>query len=245
MTRVEHIGDATLYLGDARDVLPTLGHVDALIADPPYGIGYQKGAGGKGSHSGLRFGLARRDTSPVTGDDVPFDPVPWLDFPHVVLWGANHFASRLPDAGRWLAWNKLGGMEPWDSFSDVEFAWCSQKGADRIFSHLWKGLCQKGAGVRRDHPTQKPVELMEWCLEFVPGAYDILDPFMGSGTTGVACARLGRRFIGVEIEPRYFEIACRRIEQAQRQKDLFIHAPVPIDPAEQRCMEFFAEPDND
>ena len=84
---------------------------------------------------------------------------------------------------------------------------------------------------------------MEWCLGFVPNARTILDPFMGSGTTGVACARLGRRFIGIEIEERYFDIACRRIEAAQRQKDLFVHAPVAEDPADARLADLFAEPE--
>jgi DNA modification methylase len=82
---------------------------------------------------------------------------------------------------------------------------------------------------------------MQWCLGFLPDADTILDPFMGSGTTGVACARLGRSFIGIEIEPRYFDIACRRIEQAQRQRDLFVHAPVPVHPVETQIADLFAE----
>jgi site-specific DNA-methyltransferase (adenine-specific) len=237
--RTEHIGDATLYLADCRDVLPGLAGVDAVVTDPPYGIGYQRGSNNHNSvHSGRKFGLDARDLSPVTGDDVPFDPTMWTSAADdVILWGANHYAQKLPH-GRWLAWNKLGDLMPWDDFCDVEFAWHNKRKADRIFSHLWKGLCQKGAGVRREHPTQKPVELMMWCVEMTRGV--VLDPFMGSGTTGVACARLGRSFIGIEIEPRYFDIACRRIEQAQRQRDLFVHAPVPVDPQEQRIRDLFA-----
>jgi site-specific DNA-methyltransferase (adenine-specific)/modification methylase len=77
----------------------------------------------------------------------------------------------------------------------------------------------------RDHPTQKPIAVMEWCLSFLPDCQTILDPFMGSGTTGVACAKLGRKFIGIEIEPRYFDIACKRIEDAYKQPDLFIEPP--------------------
>ena len=210
------IGDAALHLGNARDVLSTLGHVDAVITDPPYGIGYQRGRGGNGKQ---RVRSGANDERPIFGDDIEFDPVPWYQWP-CILWGANHYAHQVQ--GRWLAWNKLGGLEPWDDFSDVEFAWQNCSGASRIFSLLWKGLCQgvKDDGGFRSHPTQKPVALMEWCLGFVSGE-TILDPFMGSGTTGVACARLGRRFIGIEIEPRYFKIACRRIDKRPRQGRLF------------------------
>ena len=212
--RVEQIGDARLILGDCLEILPTLPKVDAVITDPPYGIGYSKGTGGKGNHT-------RRNIEAIAGDDAPFDPSPWLAWP-CIMWGANHYSGRLPH-GRWLAWNKLGTLEPWDSFSDVEFAWQNQRGADRIFNLLWKGICQgeKDDGGSRGHPTQKPVALMKWCLGFVPDAQTILDPFMGSGTTGVACAQLGRKFIGIEIEPRYFDIACRRIERAYAQGKLF------------------------
>ena len=91
---------------------------------------------------------------------------------------------------------------------------------------MWAGFQRDSeVGERHLHPTQKPVELMLWCLEFFQHSNTILDPFMGSGTTGVACARLGRRFIGIEIEPKYFDIACKRIEQAYRQPDLFIERP--------------------
>ncbi len=218
MSRVETIGDCTLYLGDCRDILPTLGPVDAVVTDPPYGIGYARGTGGKGKQ---RVRSGANDERPVYGDNEPFDPSPWLRWP-CIMWGANHYAARLPH-GRWLAWNKLGGLEPWDDFSDVEFAWHSARGADRIFSLLWKGLCQgvKDDAGRRSHPTQKPVALMEWCLGFVPDASIILDPYMGSGTTGVACIRDGRQFIGIEIDGGHFDAACRRIEEACRQPRLF------------------------
>ena len=207
--QIEHIGDATLYLGDCREILPTLGKVDAVVTDPPYGIAHVRGAGGLGKHT-------RRNIAPIHGDDAPFNPTPWLAWP-CILWGANHYAQRLPH-GRWLAWNKLGDLQPWDSFSDVELAWQNTRAADRIFSLLWKGICrdEKADNGARGHPTQKPVALMEWCLGFVEGE-TILDPFMGSGTTGVACMNLGRSFIGIEREPSYFDIACRRIEDAQRQ----------------------------
>ena len=212
--RIEQIGDATLYLGNCLDILPTLSKVDAVLSDPPYGIAHVKGSGGAGKHS-------RRNIAPIHGDTDPFDPSPWIKWP-CILWGANHFSSRLPH-GRWLAWNKLGPLQPWDSFSDVEFAWQNIRAADRIYSLMWKGICQADkddSGVR-GHPTQKPIRLMEWCLGFLQDAQTILDPFMGSGTTGVACANLGRKFIGIEVEPKYFDIACARIENAKRQQRLF------------------------
>jgi site-specific DNA-methyltransferase (adenine-specific) len=223
--RKEILADGVeLYLGDYREVLPMLGKVDAVVTDPPYGIGFEKGAGGNGAQPKAR----RRDYGKIVGDDQPFDPRLWLGWP-CILWGANHYSSRLPH-GRWLAWNKLGDLKPWDSFSDVEFAWQNTRAADRIFSLLWKGLCQgeKLNGGLRGHPTQKPIGLMEWCIEHLPANVEtILDPFMGSGSTGVAAVNLGRKFIGIEIEPKYFEIACKRIQDAIDAPDMFIEPPKP------------------
>jgi site-specific DNA-methyltransferase (adenine-specific) len=221
MMRTEVIGDATLYLGDCREVLPGLGRVDAVVTDPPYGIGFHKGAGGRGIQANTR---PIRDK--IIGDDKPFDPTPFLQFPEVLMWGADHYAAYLPH-GRWLAWDKLAGMESFDSFADVEFAWLNSVGASRIFRHMWKGICQASEKDSvRHHPTVKPIALLEWCLSLVKG-HTILDPFMGSGTTGVACARLGRAFIGCEIEPRYFDIACRRIEAEYRRPRLPLGEPAP------------------
>jgi site-specific DNA-methyltransferase (adenine-specific)/modification methylase len=220
--RVETIGDATLLLGDCREILPTIGAVDAVVTDPPYGI-----RAARGSHSNLR--MADEDW-----DDVPADLSHLPKVPSII-WGGNYFL--LPPSRCFLFWDKHP-MPP--SYAAGELAWTS---LDRNAAK-WCGKVGDEVGVRdRSHPTQKPVALMEWCLGFVPNARIILDPFMGSGTTGVACARLGRRFVGIEIEERYFSIACRRIEAAQRQKDLFVHAPVAEDPAEARLVDLFAEPE--
>lgn len=227
LVRVETIGQTTLYCGDCHEISFALGMVDAIISDPPYGIGYAHGGGMRGGEIGNTAAANKRGSPPVIGDDKPFDPVPWLVLSsNVILWGADHFYPRLPDHGRWLAWNKLGDMEPWDSFSDVEFAWHSKEGAARIFSMKWKGLaCDKVGenGGLRQHTTQKPVRLMRWCIDQakLPEGSLILDPYMGSGTTGVAAAQSGHRFIGVEIHEPYFDIACERIENAQRQERLF------------------------
>ena len=201
----------TIYHGDCLEIIGLLEGVDAVVSDPPYGIGYCKGnGGGRGAYSAP---IVKRNIEPVFGDDKPFDPSPFLGYKHVILWGANHYAQRLPH-GRWIAWNKLGDKEPWDSFSDVEFAWQNGRGKDRMFSMLWKGICQgDGSQEPRHHPTQKPLKLMRWCMGLIPAAETILDPFMGSGTTLVAARAEGRRVIGIEIEERYCEIAAGRLAQ--------------------------------
>ena len=164
--RVKVIGDATLYLGDCREILPGLGKVDAVVTDPPYGIGYVRGTARTGLHRGP--GANKHAGVGVIGDGEDFDPLAVLNCSaNVLLWGADHFYPRLPDKGRWLAWNKLGRLELWDSFCDVEFAWHSQEGAARIFNWTWKGLIgdkQGEANGFRDHPTQKPIALMRWCV---------------------------------------------------------------------------------
>jgi site-specific DNA-methyltransferase (adenine-specific) len=215
--RVERIGLAELWLGDCREIAPTLPRPAAVISDPPYGIGFTHGGGGK---SPKWHGAP---TAPIVGDDAPFDPAPWiLAADDVLLWGANHYSARLPH-GRWLAWNKLGSLEPYDSFSDVEFAWHSRRGADRIFSHMWKGICRADGGATRHHVSEKPIPLMRWCIEQakVPTGGVILDPYMGSGSTGVAAVQMRHPFVGIEIDARYFDTACRRIEAAQKQGDMF------------------------
>lgn len=208
MRRVEYIGSATLFHCDCLDLLSELSRGAAVIADPPYGIDFKHGGGGRGRHR-------RRNDAAIAGDHQPFDPTPWLTFSEVILWGANHFAMRLPH-GRWLAWNKLGDMKPWDDFSDVEFAWQNKRAAERIFSLRWKGLIRgEENGEVRHHPSQKPVGLMRWCIEATSSSL-VIDPYMGSGTTGIACHLLGRRFIGIELDAKHFDTACRRIEEAQK-----------------------------
>ena len=213
--RVEQIGDATLYLGDCLEILPTLGKVDAVVTDPPYGIGYRHGEY-RGNKAGPIVGANER----IVGDDSPFDPDPLLRFPFKILWGGNIYRDRLP-AGGWLIWDKRDGMGSNDQ-ADAEIAWTDAIHTVRLYHHLWNGMLRATERTgSRVHPTQKPVALMEWCLGFVPDAQIILDSYMGSGTTGVACANLGRKFIGIEIEEKYFDIACRRIADAYKQPRLF------------------------
>lgn len=219
IVKEERIGGCRLILGDCLSIMPLLGKVDAVVTDPPYGISYKASVPSRGNTTG-NVNLGK-----ILNDNVDFDPAPFLSQP-CIMFGANHFAQRLP-RGRWLVWNKLGSKEPWDQFSDVEIAWQNKIASDKIFSHLWKGMCQAGAGEKRKHPTQKPVALMEWCLGFLPDAQTILDPFMGSGTTLVACAKLGRKGIGIELDPDYFQIACERVQKAYDQPDLFVAPPAP------------------
>ncbi len=223
--REEVFGDCRLILGDCREVLPSLDASLAVVSDPPYGIDFHRSGTAGYGFTGVSGAAARaRGCPPIAGDDLPFDPTQLLGFSEVLIWGADHYRARLPEGGRFLAWDKLAGRASWDDFCDVEFAWHSEGGASRVFSWLWKGMVCKKQGENnglRDHPMQKPMALMRWCLtQLKRASATVLDPYMGSGTTGVACAEIGRELIGIEIEPRWFEIACRRIEAASRQRSL-------------------------
>jgi site-specific DNA-methyltransferase (adenine-specific) len=209
--RVERIGNATLYLGDCLEILPTLPKVDAVITDPPYGIGkdgQKRSTGGHGGRKEYEFlGWDAERPSPAH-----FDALLRAADKHVI-WGGNYFADLLPASMKWLVWDKGQRINQ----SDGELAYTSMNGALRICTMNRVELMSDGA----EHPTQKPVRLMEWCIDLAGKPQTILDPFMGSGSTGVAALRLERNFIGIEIEPKYFDIACERIENAQRQERLF------------------------
>ncbi len=203
--RKEIIGAATLYLGDCRDILPTLPKVDACITDPPYGIGI--------AANPVRQMHERLDWDAATPDESVLSAVIQAGAVAVV-WGGNYF--DLPPSQCFLVWDKV---QPQDfSLAMCEQAWTNKKGPAKLYR-------QSVLSYRKEHPTQKPVELMKWCIEqaAVPLRGTILDAFMGSGTTGVAAVQMGRRFIGIEREPKYFDIACRRIEDAQRVQDMFAH----------------------
>ena len=208
------IGNATLYHGDCLGLLPTLPKVDCIISDPPYGIGYDA------SHDKYKNGIDRGEAA---WDEQPFDPsvILALDLP-TILWGGNCFASKLYDHPGWLSWVKTIRNDAKIRQADMELAWTNFITRPQTFRHLWVGAYRDSeSGVQNVHPTQKPVALMEWCIRVAKHPETILDPFMGSGTTGVACMNLGRKFIGIEIEKKYFDIACERIDQAQRQIRMF------------------------
>lgn len=216
----------TLYNADCREVLPTLGTVDACVTDPPYGMGWDTNSK-RFTPGSIKRGAGRSDWGDIVSDAEPFDPTPWLAFPSCVMWGANHYAQRLP-IGTTLVWMKKAPHLFGTFLSDAEIAW--EKGGHGVYIHFEQfpppSRMAENNG-QTAHPTQKPIGLMRWCIERQGAAATILDPFCGSGTTGVAAVKLGRKFIGVEIEERYFDIACRRISEALRQPDLFIEKPKP------------------
>jgi len=198
----------------------------ALVSDPPYGIAFAHGGNDASGIGGGKYATKFAKVA-IEGDDRPFDPRPWeAAAAESILWGANHFADRLPSSSSWLIWDKRAASGHSNDFADCELAWTSLGGVARIFRHHWDGMMKASErGVPRVHPTQKPIALMEWCVRMTTPSLCIIDPFMGSGTTGVACARLGRRFVGIEIDETYFDIACERIRKAYQQPDMFVSAP--------------------
>ncbi|KKK97877.1 hypothetical protein LCGC14_2648330, partial [marine sediment metagenome] len=193
--------------------------VDLVLTDPPWGNATQCNA--------QRFSRAKSpwwnnvDTSKVVahsdivGDDAEFDPRPWIAQP-AILWGANHYTRHLQHSGGWLIWDKRKGAEDmaekgWP-LGEAELAWTNIMGATRVYRNLWSGLLRSAEKGEHYHPTQKPLGLMRWCMEFTDAAL-ILDPFMGSGTTLRAAKDLGRKAIGIEIEEKYCEIAANRLQQ--------------------------------
>jgi DNA modification methylase len=214
--RKEIIGDCRLYQGNSLDVMIGLGEFDACITDPPYGIGEHGGAQRTRGRPGYAKHEARGWDNERPSRAV-FDQIFALSQDQII-WGGNYFSDWLPPRMGWLYWQKRMGGD----FSDGELAWTSRHRALREFVRCPKGM-------DKSHPCEKPVALMQWCLGFLPNAETILDPFMGSGTTGVACVNLGRKFTGIELDPGYFDIACRRIEEAYKQPRLFEEpAPKPV-----------------
>lgn len=224
------IGNATLYRGDCMDVLLQSEAMafDLAIVDPPYFDGPNKsGYYGQG-YSSLGVQRAKHyDTLPVWS--VPereyFDALRAVSR-HQIIWGANHFADRFNSAAPgWIVWDKLNGAS---TFADAELAYCSLDCAVRIFRYVWNGMHQgqyggnKAKNEARIHPTQKPVALYEWLLdEYAKPGQRILDTHMGSGSSAIAANNRGFEYCGCEIDPVMFERACRRIEQAQQQVQLF------------------------
>lgn len=203
---------------------------DAIVSDPPYGQAFQFGGGGASAQ--IKGALSR--TCQIIGDNAAFDPSHLLDpatkqarnltgvsktcsaLP-VALMGAHKFFRFLPDYGTFLTWDKSCGMGPNASFCDSELAWINRKTPRTIFRHFWMGALRAGVAnqgkSKRRHVSEKPEELMTWLMMSARVALGktVLDPYMGSGTTGAACMRTGRKFIGIEIDPEHYAGACERL----------------------------------
>lgn len=221
--RTEKIGNATLYLGDCRDLFKEVGKVDAVVTDPPYGIGEAAGKNVSRVNT-TNPHVKPRNYGDDTWDDEPCSAEVITALRYLSKWqiifGGNYF-DRLGPTSCWLVWDKLNSGD----FADCELAWTNLKKAVRRIQWRWNGMIRRGDD-EREHPTQKPVGVMTWCIEHLPAdVVTIFDPFMGSGTTGVAAIKMGKRFIGIEREEKYFAIACRRLEEAMRQPDLLVSSP--------------------
>ncbi len=237
-------GRAVMFRGDSVSLLRAgFLKNDAIVTDPPYGISFIHSGGGiggalKGQKTESNIKKIYGDDAPF--DPSPWiAAAPRTETKNIsgyggesriVLFGADNFLNKLPTGGTLLAWDKNCGVGADDSFSDCEWAWSGKKVKREVFRWLWKGIiCKKtsldhsptkngagygGAKFARVHVSQKPVELMRWCIEKIkpPENGVILDPYCGSGSTGIAALSLGFRFIGVEFDEENFEIACRRIE---------------------------------
>lgn len=217
--RKEVIGQAVLYQGDCVAVMPVLPRMDACVTDPPYGIG--EAAGKNASRGNLAiakdYGKDTWDDKPVAAEVLQLirDRSDWQ-----IVFGGNYYS--FPASPCWLVWDKKNGS---NDFADCELAWTNLPKAVRRIEWMWNGMLRKGGEARGFHPTQKPVGVMQWCLQQLPaGVETIMDPFMGSGTTGIACVREGKRFVGIEREAKYFETACERIRKAYEQPDMLIEA---------------------
>jgi site-specific DNA-methyltransferase (adenine-specific)/modification methylase len=227
-----NIGEAILYRADCMEVLPLIVKVDAVITDPPYGIG-ESSKKVKSRQRGGNLGKLLGSKSTAMADQKDYGDFDWDQKPPApeliaalremsdwqAFFGGNYFP--LPPTSCWLVWDKLNGA---NDFADCELAWTNWPKAVRRLQWRWNGMIRQG-NEERYHPTQKPLEVMKWVIDLCPKAGTVFDPFMGSGTTGVAAIQLGRKFIGIERDERYFEIACKRIEQAVAQGQLF--APEP------------------
>jgi len=207
-----------LFHGDCIELLPRMGWADAVVTDPPYGIGYRVNA--RPPRGAMLKGIEATATAArgqIEGDDKPFDPAPFLAFRGLAFFGANHFARRLPNGGKWIVWDKRGDMRP-DDHSDGELIWTNASGALRIHRQKWRGVVREGeencSRSKKLHPNQKPVALLTFimaALGLAPGQ-TVMDPYMGSGSTGVAAVRLGLNFIGCEIDSGHFAMASKRLQ---------------------------------
>jgi site-specific DNA-methyltransferase (adenine-specific)/modification methylase len=223
---IQQIGMATVYCGDAYEIVQTLEPRGLLLTDPMYGMGANaKGLSSNRGMSKMIGGtLVDNQDWNIDDDTKAFDPAPFLRFKKIVMWGGNHFAHLLPQSPKWFVWDKRDGAAS-DDNSDAELAWSNLDGkAIRTYRQLWKGVCRAGReNLSRNgaklHPYQKPVGLGKFCIaqaKLKPGEL-VVDFFAGSGAFGVAALEMGHPVILVEKEPHFFDVICEQVERAQQQ----------------------------
>lgn len=210
-------GSIQLHCCDCMELLPTIpeGAVDAVVTDPPYGIGFA---------SQPTKWQRRAGQKPEAWDDNPVDVLPTLlaVAPVQVVWGGNYY--QLPPSRGWISWFKPDAPP---SMASVEFAWTNQDQNARQIQYSISATNPERVG----HPTQKPVAVMRFSLEQVDAGERVFDPYLGSGTTAIACIRTGRRFIGCEIDEGYFNLSVKRIKAELSQPRLFKPEPVKTEQA--------------
>lgn len=208
---------SVVFLGNCIDLIEHIDCIQYVVSDPPYGISYKSGKISKNSISTTK----KRFSETIIGDDVQFDPSPFVKWP-CSFTGAQWFYDRLPPGGTIHTWDKRGPYEQLDQ-ADCDQIWCSIKAVPRKFECVWRGICRKSENHDKIvHPTQKPVSVMAFMMDQlrIPQGAFVLDPYMGSGTTGVACARTGRNFIGIEISKNHYFSAVQRIKAEMDQFEL-------------------------
>lgn len=210
-----------VWLGDMLQILPTLGDFDAIVTDPPYGIDVAaRGTIGTTKNAPVTdYGASDWDAVPASDEQINLII---KQSRQQIIFGGNYFT--LGPTSCWLVWDKQNTGD----FADCELAWTNLPKAVRRIYWRWNGMIRKG-NEERFHPTQKPLGVMEWCLTHIPDAKTICDPWCGSGTTGVAAVKAGRSFTGIEREPKYFDVTCRRLAAALKEPDLFIAPPKPAE----------------
>ena len=212
------INGATLYLGDCMEILPTLDKVDAVITDPPFGVGnFVQTTGNVRGRGDLKGKMVEWNELPPSQEF--FEMIKRISL-HRIIWGANFF-NCFEEKGGAIIWDKA---QPMPNFSKADIASCTHFQKTEIVRIPWTNF-NVAREAETSHPCERPVALYEWCIKYIPNVQSVIDPFLGSGSCGVAALRTGRKFIGIEREPKYFDIACKRIEQASKQVDMFIEQP--------------------
>jgi DNA modification methylase len=206
-------GDSTSI--DAVSKLMDGQKADMVFTDPPYGVSVVKN--GK---VGADFGVAKKGQySEVIGDDTTqtaHDAIALcqsLEIPVQVYWGGNYYADKLPPTSCWLVWDKRGDSGIVNTFADCELAWTNMTSPARVYRQLWNGMIREGEKDKRVHPTQKPIALAEWAIsEYLKGS-TVLDLFLGSGSTLIACEKQRKACYGMELSPTYCDVIVKRWEE--------------------------------